>query len=435
MSIEAGAVIEVGQLVALSTNRPSGIDLMTMTKAQLIAFMEEVRLHVHHPRANLVLNARSLSKPQIVQVILDGWDNLVRAHAGRGGDDASSSSDGATHVPLSEASDDGSSSCAGTSDSEDEEDEKTTLAHLLGLEDGEVLDAEMSADGDNVVFDKDYLEDPSDFNKVSIKVFHFDRHLFTTKAFLTDTVDKFKQHIVSIFDVKAPKNAENRLTMDSFNLCANADNVVMKSYMVLGGYFEGHCEPFQVGMRLVLKGGGLVRKTVTKTEALKALKDKSAKNTQKEITFDESISFPETLQNFLNQERSKIDQIKVLHAQNVPVVKLGLKGASTELLNKLKDVMTIKRGQRRGSSEERALKAMDLLFPSLPLLENSAKKIEHEQQCMTQSMMGIYLDTYHSFNGNECKFNNEKFLADIDITLEERNPTNNQPEGANCTIS
>ena len=138
--------------------------------------------------------------------------------------------------------------------------------------------------------------------------------------------------------------------------------------------------------------GGVIKKHLKKDDAVKALKLRAASPLKKTEDLDVNIQFPNEFKTFLDNADKTAQDIMLMKAQGTMVVQAGLRTMSDDNLKTLNEIMDNSgRDGRRGSSEERVLKAVSVMFPMMVLLENSKIAISNVQMnCVRKPMLNRY---------------------------------------------
>ena len=332
-----------------------------------------------------------------------------------------------------------------------------------------VNDPEIAECGADAVFqrrlEKDmprgYLKDASCFNdepsnseipKIRVSIFKFDGELlFTLDSVDEDcTVYMLKEAILEeIFDrvMKLPadqrkKALKNPLSMDGFVLKHCVIGERMNEDWKLMEYMEEDDDSYHmdVSMDLRLRGGGLVRKHISKQEAVKKLQSKARDYAMAD---DEGFNFdalPVEIQNLITAHRQKLDAVKLMATQGSDIIQLALMNAPSNTLNEVKQLLEKEFSGRDDTSEHRLAIVIPLLFATLDSLGSASKVLAAVHGEMLAYLMGYYAEKYHVMFGTEARFNNKGFINDIVAEQDRRRilqdagaPVNVENQG-NCTL-
>ena len=306
-----------------------------------------------------------------------------------------------------------------------------------------------------------YLKDASCFNdepsdseipKIRVSIFKFDGELLFTLDSLDEdcTVYMLKEAILEeIFDrvMKLPadqrKNAlKNPLSMDNFVLKHCVIGERMKEEWKLSEYMEEDDDShhMDVSMDLLLKGGGLIRKHISKSDAVKRLQSKAREYV---VADDEGFNFdalPVEIQNLIAVHRQKLDAVKLMANQGSNIIQLALMNTPSNTLNEVRQLLEKKFSGRDDTSEHRLAIVIPLLFATLDTLGSASKVLATVHGEMLAYLMGYYAEKYHVMYGVEARFDNKAFIKDIVSEQERRRilqdagaPVNVENQG-NCTL-
>ena len=186
-----------------------------------------------------------------------------------------------------------------------------------------------------------------------------------------------------------------------------------------------------------------VKKHVTKKEAMDVFKKKSLANSvpeNEELPTD--VQFPEEFLAFMQKVKGKMDEVKTLVAQEVPILKMALRSLPNDKLNEVKDLMQEAiRGCRGDTSEARFFRVLEVLFPSMSILNNAQKELNNIQNDYQRYFLLLFIDNYSEASGSTVKHGNSRFLGEIITEIdrrrdEQRMPSaSNSDDAPNCVIS
>ncbi|CAJ1398154.1 unnamed protein product, partial [Effrenium voratum] len=270
---------------------------------------------------------------------------------------------------------------------------------------------------DEARHDQGYLNDSWDLDSEKIELIQVvlrepckGRNIFERPFRPAMTVLEFKEWFVQKTQEKQ-HGQMNKLELDTadFKLMSNyqelQDDQTLESYAHYGNLAVVIC--------FKLKGGGLVRKHVSKHQALQVLKTKAkAFATKGDETFD-LRAFPDDFQRFVTAQKDKLEAVQLMVGEGRDIVKLALRNANDTTLMELKNMMEKKYEGKDDASESRIAIATTMLFPSLETLGASAKALASVHGEMMAYLMGCYAEKYHFFHGAEARFENKRFASDI----------------------
>jgi hypothetical protein len=198
----------------------------------------------------------------------------------------------------------------------------------------------------------------------------------------------------------------------------------------------------QLHMTSGLRGAGLVRKHQTKTEAVALLKSKVRSFVKKVEMFeaDGDVDVDETFTNMLENMDKSLTDLKVLKASGAKLVVAGLRTASNSSLQTLQDIMACK-GGRSATVEQKLLKSVPMLFPTLKKLDNYAAAISVKQQIFTEDLLEIFAEEYMLYKNGEGLLDTSAFGDDVKDEIKRRKNLRDAgvqpeaaPQGLRCAI-
>lgn len=187
-----------------------------------------------------------------------------------------------------------------------------------------------------------------------------------------------------------------------------------------------------------VRGGG-VRKHITKENAMKELKAKSLKSIPEHTPVAEDVVYDEDFKRHLDKCREKMDELKMLFAQNVPVLRLAVRNASNENLGILKNIMEKKvRGGRGDTTEVKFLQSLEYLFPLLSKIENGSKELMNLHREITAFLLEKFVELHGEYENGAMKLDVSPFLMEINTEMRTRDVSANaavQNAQSNCVIN
>ena len=185
-------------------------------------------------------------------------------------------------------------------------------------------------------------------------------------------------------------------------------------------------------------GFGVVKKHLKKEDAVKALKTRTEAFILKSDIKEGDVSMPADFKAFLENVKKEANTIVAMKRNGGDnIIQLGLKTVSTENLQMLIDIMDSKSGGRRGTSEERVLKMVSVMFPTMVMLDGAKSIITDVQEKMMADFAGIYIEECNSYSAGSAKFNNDLFIKHVqkELDMREGQASATQTTGSNCIIS
>jgi ubiquitin len=168
-------------------------------------------------------------------------------------------------------------------------------------------------------------------------------------------------------------------------------------------------------LMLRLSGGGVMKKHLKKPEAIQELHSKVVSVMMQDVeTVPNGTRFPAEFMAFIGQMTDLIRDIVVLKANGTDVVRAGLRHSSDEDLDVMVSIMAMNIRGRRGSSEERILKVINVMFPTMTLLEHAKSFLAHTQRNAAAEMIRIYANEYNIYTNGVAVFDNKLFISDVE---------------------
>ena len=182
---------------------------------------------------------------------------------------------------------------------------------------------------------------------------------------------------------------------------------------------------------LGLAGGAVVKKHLKQDDAVKALKTRAITNIKKpeDLEVDGQVEFPAEFKAFLLQTKKQGQDIEFLKASGTMVVQTGLRHVSDDGLKMLCDIMDLKAG-RRGTSEDRVIKAIRTMFPTMNMLDCAKDEITRVQHELISKFVGIYAEEHHSYSNGSASFDNASFLKQVETEQTRRQALSEQAQAA-----
>ncbi|CAJ1410993.1 unnamed protein product [Effrenium voratum] len=211
-----------------------------------------------------------------------------------------------------------------------------------------------------------------------------------------------------LFDAMSDFGMDTQL----FNVKFARTASVLRKYDSLDAY---NTQTFEIVPKL--HGGGVIKKQkhVKPADAFNAFKKKVVANVLNEGSADFTFTgVPPEVASFAQGIADAINQIKVLRAQNVAVVRAGLMQVQDDELKQLKEIMAMPRFGRRGQIEERIIKATWVLFPKMVDVENASIAITALQNHVLCEMATIFAEEYHASVGGLYQVSAEAFIKHVD---------------------
>ena len=161
----------------------------------------------------------------------------------------------------------------------------------------------------------------------------------------------------------------------------------------------------------------MIKPHMTKDKAIQALKSRAIssikKGNEQDLEDDMLIQFPPEFNNFLDRVKQQGRDVEFLKASGGMIVQTGLRHVSDDDLKVLTDIMDMKTG-RRGTTEDRVLKAIHVMFPTMGMLDSAKAAISKVQEELTSKFVGIYAEEFNSYASGAAMFDNATFIKQVD---------------------
>ncbi|CAJ1406438.1 unnamed protein product [Effrenium voratum] len=182
-----------------------------------------------------------------------------------------------------------------------------------------------------------------------------------------------------------------------------------------------------ISVSMELKGGARTTKKpmfVKKEDALKHLKDKLEAthkvNASTEIDQEMSETF-HALVNELKLKQHEFETLRTRIGQNF--ITICLRHLDTESLSVLKTLFTNVPGTKNLTNDERAARAVQVLFPTVKLVQKYVSVLQSIESETTTALLHMFVDEFHNFNAQAGILNidGQSFLEKVKQELSSRN--------------
>jgi hypothetical protein len=406
--LQPGDILTTAGLAAKCLDTPTEEMLMTMTKQELKKLLSSVSLRIK--------NFDNHSKQQVVQKLLQNWGVLTVKIAASV---QNTLGENPAHTSVEASS---SSESEDNGDDNDEDNFSRLVEWALAIQPEQSSAASSSNEASGTVrpfsgqsfkLADDRSESASGrIQNITIKFPEFKFEMIGSFN-KTDVLGDVVQQCASLFD----KEAHNFKGV--LNPGQVAGNKSLNPYKSLAD------NNINDGATLVfehkLQGGGLIRKHLTKDEAMKKLKNKVVAHMKIQDEPEDDIIFEDEFNVFLQKAQQKVEDIKMLRAQGTDVVATGLRTISDDALNTLKELMSFNQSfGRRGGSEEKVLKVVSLMFPSLVALDTAKLKLSKVQELMMKDLIDIYVQQFSKYHDGVATFDNLSFVQAVEREITRR---------------
>ena len=259
--------------------------------------------------------------------------------------------------------------------------------------------------------------DAKDFREFVITLFvRFNETTKTLNVARGTTVGEFMTQVLKAFNMKKEKK-DATLRYEDVSLSEHPRRTLM------GFKVENNST---LTLSLPIKGGGVMKPWLKKTEAIQTLTKKASCSVDKLIVCDDEQVLDEDLnkhiRNFIDEKRSTVSAIKLMQEQGTRnIIKLALRNINEDDLNTIKGIIGDRKTEgRKGNTEEKVLRASYLPFPALRDVKNTITSIKSLEGEFGKELPRFYVLEYHSVTLGEAKFDNGKFVGNIDKELQRR---------------
>ena len=142
-------------------------------------------------------------------------------------------------------------------------------------------------------------------------------------------------------------------------------------------------------------------------------KDNQKKDNEQDLEDDMLIQFPPEFNNFLDRIKQQGQDVEFMKTSGAMVVQTGLRQVSSDGLSQLLEIMDLKTG-RRGTSEDRVLKAIHAMFPTMSMLDAAKGAISKIQAELASKFVNIYAEEYHAYISGVASFDNAAFIKHVE---------------------
>ncbi|CAJ1456245.1 unnamed protein product [Effrenium voratum] len=251
------------------------------------------------------------------------------------------------------------------------------------------------------------------------------------------TTQELKAMIEHDIARKLPSSSsEKTLGVDDFILKCN--NYKMENDNEIGDYLESNNqEKLEVMLHLTLRGGApfSVRKHHTKEEALLKLQKRVIQNVCGDSVPEYALAdVPEEIQTFTRTLKEQVEQVQVLRAQGVRVIRAGLRQCNNEDLKTVTEIVSYN-GGKRGNNEDRVTKSIHYLFPPMVKIEASSGHLQHVANKVTADFLKIFVSEYSVYVSSACQLSIDSFKADVQAELERRHEPHEAVSNAGGCVS
>ena len=217
------------------------------------------------------------------------------------------------------------------------------------------------------------------------------------------------------------------IAVDDYQLFWHNTDSVVEDFDRLASYFSTGSL-----LRLVPKlRGGVLTRHLKRDEAVAKLKSRVSskvqdlmKKSENAMDLEDSTNASTNVLDYLALFEEKMNKLKVLKAEGIPVIKLGL---SKLTLSQLNDIEKISNGgSRNGITEERLYKMLDMMYPDLVALDHSIVAIKNAKKQAVVNLMAIFTEEYVNYSPSHgsATLDIPQFRKDLEYVKRSHAPTN-----------
>eukprot|EP00438_Fugacium_kawagutii_P005246 Skav235429 [mRNA] locus=scaffold473:162132:163484:+ [translate_table: standard] len=197
--------------------------------------------------------------------------------------------------------------------------------------------------------------------------------------------------------------------------------------------YLAHTSLIEFGVR---GSGGVKNAYMKKPDAIAFLKKRVQTNVRKSDACFDREKLPEQVQSFADDIVKQVGEMKLYQSQGVAVVRAVLSKCPVDTLKEIETIADVKQG-RNGNSEERVAKIIELLYPSLIVIEECKTSLDGLKEQVLEDLMALFVNEYHTYmDGKPARMDLATFGRDVGNVLKERNPHAQiaLPNSPNCDL-
>eukprot|EP00438_Fugacium_kawagutii_P008886 Skav207143 [mRNA] locus=scaffold4102:2555:4228:- [translate_table: standard] len=223
-----------------------------------------------------------------------------------------------------------------------------------------------------------------------------------------------------------------------FRLMWQGTNSRVEQFDTLSSYF-GNGDRLQMHFPV---RGGVITHHLKKDDAMQKLRDRVTgkiidkfKKDYKHLDGDDTGKTPIVLLTYLQEFANELNKLRVLRAENIPVIKLGLKKLSNSQLSSLLEITKV--SGRNGSNEDRLILALGVLYPQMIALDHGMVSLKEGKKDAMTNLLGIFVDEYGSYLEGQgtSTLNIQSFRNDVLSEMNNRTDAVSQEQANSCIIS
>ena len=303
-------------------------------------------------------------------------------------------------------------------ESEEEEQEESEEEEQEESEEEEQEESEEEYCESNISFDSEYLRDASDFDMPPLELFYVKVPRNHGEEVLTFKLDPENINVINFKRLISARTG-SKLTLDMFSLHYEGKNLY-DPYRMLSEFITKDNKTFRIAVKH--RGGMPVMQWHLKqAEALKQLKHKVIKNITKkdETTMPVLLDEPPHFKQIMEEISNAISQVKMVKAEGVPIVKIGLEKATDAELAEIKELAE-KKGKKNTGAEERIAPIMFILFKKMKEFDRQIEKMHDMLNYALAEMLSMFCDEFNQRYGKGAVIDMERFSSVLDKEIEKR---------------
>ena len=192
-----------------------------------------------------------------------------------------------------------------------------------------------------------------------------------------------------------------------------------------------------------LSGGALVRGHLTKQQMLDRFKKKSRDYIKQlksiddeddESVYDGSL-VPQSIHDFMEEKRQQIANASFMASQGRCPILMALTSTPDDKLLTIQNIMQAKFHGKKDCSELRVVKSINLMFPTMAVIEQTKMGLTLLQKELSTSLMMLYANRFNEEFGGEVRYCHAGFLKALNEELIKRQVRPMAEPERGCTLS
>ena len=224
---------------------------------------------------------------------------------------------------------------------------------------------------------------------------------------------------------------------DGYSLQWAGSNSKVERFDIIASYF-GHKDMVNLVPKLC---GGVLTSRLKRDESLKRLKlrvqDKVSEKFKRDyknvgIPFDQQPP-PEEIADFVQQFNEDMSKLKVLRAEGIPVIKLGLSKLSLE---QLQQILSVANASLRNENEEKLMMLVSIIYPKISVVDCAIESLKEAKMEALKDMLGVFAEEYNVFNEVQCssQLGIKQLKSDVEAEMSKKQGTITQEQVNACCV-